>query len=62
MRERKRKKGDFLIILSYNTEIMKKYEQQEKKRRLREESSIETVMSEERHNLIESKRGGKEKT
>jgi len=34
----------------------------EKKRRLREESSIETVMSEERHNLIESKRGGKEKT
>jgi hypothetical protein len=42
---------------------MKKYEQQEKKeRRLREASSIETVMSEERHNLIESKRGEKEKT
>jgi len=42
---------------------MKKYEQQEKKeRRPREASSIETVMSEESHNLIESKRGEKEKT
>src|SRR5690349_5987982 len=52
----KEKKGDFFIVLSYNTEIMKKYEQPGKKRRLRETSSIETVMSEERHNLIESKR------
>jgi hypothetical protein len=28
----------------------------------REASSIQTVMNEERHNLIESQRGGKEKT
>jgi hypothetical protein len=34
----------------------------EKKRRPREASSIETVMSEEHHNLIESTREGKEKT
>jgi hypothetical protein len=33
-----------------------------KKRRPREASSIEPVMNEERHNLIESKRGGEEKT
>jgi len=59
-KEREREKRDFFIVLSYNIEIMKKYEQQEEKS-LREASSIETVMSEERHNLIESKRGGKRK-
>jgi hypothetical protein len=31
-RERERKR-DFFIVLSYNTEIMKKYEQQKKKKK-----------------------------